>query len=78
MPDGGSLDLPQMAATDAAGPAGLAARVDNRLGRVGGAIAVSAVLSILTNEAEATYDGRFTRSLGDAAAQEAARTGNHP
>ncbi len=76
MPDGGSLDLPQMAATDAAGAAGLAARVDNRLGRVGGAIAISAVLSILANEAEATSDGRFTRSLGDAAAQEAARTGS--
>lgn len=76
MPDGSSLDLPQMAATDGAGSAGLDARVDNRLGRVGGAIAISAVLSILANEAEATSDGRFTRSLGDAAAQEAARTGS--
>lgn len=76
MPDGSSLDLPQMAATDAAGSAGLDARVDNRLGRVGGAIAISAVLSILANEAENTSDGRFTRSLGDAAAQEAARTGS--
>ena len=76
MPDGSSLDLPQMAATDGAGSAGLDARVDNRLGRVGGAIAISAVLSILANEAENTSDGRFTRSLGDAAAQEAARTGS--
>lgn len=76
MPDGSSLGLPQMAATDGAGSAGLDARVDNRLGRVGGAIAISAVLSILANEAENTSDGRFTRSLGDAAAQEAARTGS--
>ena len=75
MPDGSSLDLPQMAATDGAGAAGLEARVDNHLGRLGGAIAISAVLSILANEAEDTSDGRFTRSLGDAAAQEAARTG---
>lgn len=75
MPDGSSLDLPQMAATDGAGAAGLKARVDNHLGRLGGAIAISAVLSILANEAEDTSDGRFTRSLGDAAAQEAARTG---
>lgn len=75
MPDGSSLDLPQMAATDGAGAAGLEARVDNHLGRLGGAIAISAVLSILANEAENTSDGRFTRSLGDAAAQEAARTG---
>lgn len=76
MPDGSSLDLPQMAATDGAGAAGLQARVDNHLGRLGGAIAISAVLSILANEAEDTADGRFTRSLGDAAAQEAARTGS--
>lgn len=75
MPDGSSLDLPQMAATDGAGAAGLQARVNNHLGRLGGAIAISAVLSILANEAEDTSDGRFTRSLGDAAAQEAARTG---
>lgn len=76
MPDGSSLALPQMAATDGAGAAGLQARVDNHLGRLGGAIAISAVLSILANEAEDTSDGRFTRSLGDAAAQEAARTGS--
>lgn len=76
MPSGASLNLPQMAATDAAGSAGLAAKVDNHLGRVGGAIAVSAVLSILANEAEDKGDQGFTRSLGDAAAQEAARTGS--
>ena len=76
MPDGSSLDLPQMAATDGAGAAGLEARVDNHLGRLGGAIAISAVLSILANEAEDTSGDRFTRSLGDAAAQEAARTGS--
>jgi type IV secretion system protein VirB10 len=76
MPSGASLNLPQMAATDAAGSAGLAAKVDNHLGRVGGAIAVSAVLSILANEAENKDDQGFTRSLGDAAAQEAARTGS--
>ena len=76
MPDGSSLGLPQMAATDGAGAGGLQARVDTHLGRLGGAIAISAVLSILANEAEDTSDGRFTRSLGDAAAQEAARTGS--
>jgi type IV secretion system protein VirB10 len=76
MPDGASLDLKRMAATDAAGSSGLAAKVDNHLGRVGGAIAVSAVLSILANEAENKDDQGFTRSLGDAAAQEAARTGS--
>ena len=76
MPNGVSLELSRMAATDAAGSAGLGAKVDNHLGRVGGAIAVSAVLSILANEAEDEDDQGFTRSLGDAAAQEAARTGS--
>ena len=76
LPSGASLNLPKMAATDAAGSAGLAAKVDNHLGRVGGAIAVSAVLSILANEAEDKGDHGFTRSLGDTAAQEAARTGS--
>lgn len=76
MPNGVSLELAKMAATDAAGSAGLGAKVDNHLGRVGGAIAVSAVLSILANEAEDKDDQGFTRSLGDAAAQEAARTGS--
>jgi type IV secretion system protein VirB10 len=76
MPDGVSLELSKMAATDAAGSAGLGAKVDNHLGRVGGAIAISAVLSILANEAEDKDDQGFTRSLGDAAAQEAARTGS--
>jgi len=76
MPDGVSLELGRMAATDAAGSAGLGAKVDNHLGRVGGAVAVSAVLSILANEAEDKDDRGFSRSLGDAAAQEAARTGS--
>jgi type IV secretion system protein VirB10 len=76
MPDGASLELGEMAATDPAGAAGLGSRVDNHLGRVGGAIAISAVLSILANEAEDKGDEGFTRSLGDAAAQEAARTGS--
>ena len=76
MPDGVSLELSRMAATDASGAAGLGAKVDNHLGRVAGAIAVSAVLSILANEAEDKNDQGFTRSLGDAAAQEAARTGS--
>ena len=76
MPSGASLSLIRMAATDAGGSAGLAAKIDNHLGRVGGAIAVSAVLSILANEAEDNNDQGFTRSLGDAAAQEASRTGS--
>jgi type IV secretion system protein VirB10 len=76
LPNGGSVDLGKMDATDPSGASGLPARVDNHLDRIGGAIAVSAVLSILANEAEDDDDGGFGRSVGDAAAQEAARTGS--
>ncbi len=75
LPNGGSLDLGEVDATDASGAAGLPAKVDNHLDRIGGAVAISAVLSILANEAENDDEGGFGRSLGDAAAQEAARTG---
>jgi type IV secretion system protein TrbI len=75
MPNGWSLDLGGMAATDPSGAAGISDKTDNHLGRLGGAIALSAVLSIVANEAESDDDQGFTRSLGDAAAQEAARTG---
>jgi type IV secretion system protein VirB10 len=75
MPNGWSLDLGGMAATDPSGAAGISDRTDNHLGRLGGAIALSAVLSVIANEAESDNEAGFTRSLGDAAAQEAARTG---
>ena len=75
MPNGWSLDLGGMAATDPGGAAGVSDKTDNHLGRLGGAIALSAVLSIVANEAESDEEQGFGRSLGDAAAQEAARTG---
>ena len=75
MPNGWSLDLGGMAATDPGGAAGVSDKTDNHLGRLGGAIALSAVLSIVANEAESDDEQGFGRSLGDAAAQEAARTG---
>lgn len=75
MPNGWSLDLGGMAATDPSGAAGISDRTDNHLGRLGGAIALSAVLSIIANEAEGNEPRGLTRSVGDAAAQEAARTG---
>jgi len=75
MPNGWSLDLGGMAATDPSGAAGISDRTDNHLGRLGGAIALSAVLSVIANEAESDNEAGFTRSLGDTAAQEAARTG---
>lgn len=75
MPNGWSLQLAGMEATDPTGAAGLSDRTDNHLDRLGGAIGLSAVLSILSNEAEGGHDQSFTQSVGDAAAQEAARVG---
>lgn len=79
MPNGWSLQLNGMEATDPAGNAGLRARTDNHLGRLGGAIGIAAVLSILANEAEdeggSGNEQSFSQSVGDAAAQEAARVG---
>lgn len=75
MPNGWSLQLAGMEATDPTGAAGLSDRTDNHLDRLGGAIGLSAVLSILANEAEGDGDQSFTQSVGDAAAQEAARVG---
>jgi type IV secretion system protein TrbI len=76
LPNGWSLRLDRMAATDGAGAAGLPAQVDNNLDRLAGAIAMSALLSVAANEAEGRDDrDRRSPSLGDAAAQQAAQTG---
>lgn len=76
MPNGWSLDLAQMEAADAAGAAGLSDRVDNHLGRLAGAVFLSALMSVVANEAEDDDpDHGFGRSVGDAAAQQAASSG---
>lgn len=79
MPNGWSLQLAGMEATDPAGAAGLTDRTDNHLGRLAGAIGLSAVLSVLANQAQTDRSGTsqqlLTQSVGNAAAQEAARVG---
>jgi len=75
MPNGWSLDLSGMAATDPSGAAGISDRTDNHLGRLGGAIALSAVLSVIANEAESDNEAGFTSSLGDARQEAAAPAG---
>jgi len=76
MPNGWSLTLNAMEATDPAGAAGLKDRTDHHTGQLASAIALSAALSVLANEAEEDGEADIYRSLGDAAAQEAARTGS--
>lgn len=76
-PNGWSINLRQMEASDGAGAAGLGARVDNRLGRLAGAVLLSSVISVVANEAEDDEtQGSLSQSVGDAAAQQAAQTGS--
>jgi type IV secretion system protein VirB10 len=75
LPNGWSINLQGMDGADVSGAAGVRDRVDNHLGRLTGAIALSAVVSDIANEAESDDEESFGRSVGDAAAQEAARSG---
>lgn len=77
MPNGWSLSLAGMEAADPTGAAGLRDYVDNHLGSLAGAVGLSAILSVVANEAQDDGDDgeTFRQSVGDAAAQEAARVG---
>lgn len=75
LPNGWSINLQGMEGSDAAGAAGVRDRTDNHPMRLAGAIALSAIVSVVANEAEDDDSESLTRSVGNAAAQEAARTG---
>lgn len=76
-PNGWSINLADMQGADPSGAAGLRDRTDNHLGRLAGAVAISAIISVVANNAEDNDDNAsLTQNLGDAAAQEAARTGS--
>jgi type IV secretion system protein VirB10 len=75
LPNGWSINLRGMEASDPSGAAGLRDRVDQHLGRLTGAIGLSAIISVIANESESDDEESLGRSVGDAAAQEAARTG---
>lgn len=75
MPNGYSVALGEMTGVDATGAAGVRDRVDAHLGRIAVASVFSGILSVAANEAESDDDARITASVGDAAAQEAARVG---
>lgn len=75
-PNGWSMNLREMNATDPSGAAGLRDRTDNHLDRLAGAIGLSAIISVIANESEDDEgDGALAQSVGDAAAQQAAQTG---
>lgn len=76
LPNGWSINLQNTQGADPTGAAGLRDRTDNHFDRLAGAIALSAIISVFANNAEDDDDGAsLSQSLGDAAAQEAARTG---
>ncbi|MBT9444660.1 MAG: TrbI/VirB10 family protein [Hyphomonadaceae bacterium] len=76
MPNGWSINLQGMEGADPTGAAGLRDRTDFHLGRLAGAVVLSSIISVVANNAEDNQrTGSFAQSVGDAAAQEAARTG---
>lgn len=76
MPNGWSIALQGMEGADPSGAAGLRDRTDFHLGRLAGAVGLSAIISVVANNSENDQrTGSFAQTVGDAAAQEAARTG---
>jgi type IV secretion system protein TrbI len=75
LPNGWSIRLGAMPGGDVAGAAGVADRTDQHLDRLAGAVALSAIVSVIANNAEEDEDASLSQNVGDAAAQEAARTG---
>ncbi len=72
---GWSIALRGMPGTDAAGASGVRDSVDAHLGRIAVASLLAAAPSVAANEAESDDSNRVTESVGNAAAQEAARVG---
>lgn len=75
LPNGWSMDLAGLEASDVSGAAGLPAKVDNHLDRLAVASVLSGALSTAANAAQDRESTVFAQSVGDAAAQEAARVG---
>lgn len=76
LPNGWSINLEEMAATDPSGAAGLSDRTDHHFDRLAAAIGLSAIISVIANESEDEDEqGSLSQSVGDAAAQQAAQSG---
>ncbi len=75
MPNGWSIALRGMPGTDASGASGVRDSVDQHMGRIAVASLLSGALSVAANAAEDDDSDRLTESVGNAAAQEAARVG---
>lgn len=76
LPNGWSIHLEEMSATDPSGAAGLGDRTDHHFDRLAAAIGFSAIISVIANESEDEDEqGSLSQSVGDAAAQQAAQSG---
>lgn len=75
LPNGWSIELAGLEASDVSGAAGLPAKVDDHLDRVAVTSVLSGALSTAANAAQDRESTAFAQSVGDAAAQEAARVG---
>jgi type IV secretion system protein VirB10 len=75
LPNGWSINLENMDASDPSGASGLTDRTDNHLDRLAAAIALSSIITVAANEAEDSQSSGLSQSLGDAAAQQAAQSG---
>ena len=72
----GPLDLENMPGADPTGAAGVSDETNNHLWRLGGAVGLSAIISVVANNSEGERRSQsLSQSLGDAAAQQAAQTG---
>jgi type IV secretory pathway VirB10-like protein len=75
LPNGWSMSLSGLEASDVSGAAGLPAEVDNHLGRLAAASLASGALATAANAAEDDDSDGFGPSVANAAAQEAASVG---
>ncbi len=75
LPNGWSISLRDMTGSDAEGAAGVRDRTDHHLDRLAVAVGLSAVISVIANNAEDEGSSSLAQSVGDAAAQQAAQTG---
>lgn len=74
-PNGWSISLRGMQGADPSGASGLRDQTDNHLGRLAGAVGLSAIVSVVADNAQNDNADSLGQSVGDAAAAEAARTG---
>jgi type IV secretory pathway VirB10-like protein len=75
-PNGRSVDLDQMSATDGSGAAGLADRVDNHWGRVIKAGVVATLFGIGTELGDGRGDGAIAEAIRDSSGQTVSRAGD--